>query len=166
MFVSAHTTHMHILTFLSAIWKWEIAMCLPGGYFCDRKQSRARVNSAINSAAEKLCGSWKMKNRQMGNMMLQHWQESIQAITMKLFFFMYFPSFMGSSVHFCLTVKQVYSYWHLPRCSIISRAFYMQCSLIHICQYFWRSSIITIRDKGVSAASVEMELWIALIYES
>lgn len=37
-------------------------------YFCDRKQSGAKVNGAINSAVEKLCESWKMKNRQMGNL--------------------------------------------------------------------------------------------------
>ncbi len=35
-------------------------------YFCDRKQSAARVNGAINSAVVKLCESWKKKNRQMG----------------------------------------------------------------------------------------------------
>lgn len=32
------------------------------------KQSGARVNGAINSAVEKLCESWKMKNRQTGNL--------------------------------------------------------------------------------------------------
>lgn len=37
-------------------------------YFCDRKQCGARVNGAINSAVEKLCESWKMKKRQMGNL--------------------------------------------------------------------------------------------------
>lgn len=35
-------------------------------YFCDRNQSGARVNGAINSAAEDLCESWEMKKRQMG----------------------------------------------------------------------------------------------------
>lgn len=35
-------------------------------YLCDRNQSGARVNCAINSAVEKLCGSWEMKKRQMG----------------------------------------------------------------------------------------------------
>lgn len=51
-------------------------------YFCDRKQSGARVNGAINSAVVKV---GKMKNRQMGDFDAAH--KSIQAITAKLFFF-------------------------------------------------------------------------------
>lgn len=50
-------------------------------YFCDRKQSGVSVSGAINSAAEKLCESWKMRERQKGNLTQYHIFESSQALT-------------------------------------------------------------------------------------
>jgi len=52
-------------------------------------------------------------------------------------------------------LKLVCSYWHLPSFRI---CFFRHCSSIHICQYFWQSFIIRIRDTAWYTASIEMEL--------